>query len=904
MDGGYEGLGQVWLDRRTTLSVTLSETLAWQWQHIARQHNIVDNSVLAAFLVTHYQQTESGPIQTSGGPIQQSLCTLCSSPLRHFCPDCYTLTPTHQTQAPVAQGAVSAAVDTHHGSSHAPPAASAPLGQHTTVSNNSISSDSTLVPSCVKNNLSDNRIADAADDYDNDTDDEYHTQDPDKNDEKVGIKSEEEDLTPAEKPPSQEKEKAGSCKDSDVFTCDVCLRIFFDPDQLVMHVQTHGDHMTHQCGQCKARFFRSQTLSLHMKTHSQSKNLSKHTCDQCDCSFTTFHRLKKHTALMHKGDPKPRRGAVRSAKTLRNNSASSPKEFSGIPMAEALHIPRETTPVEEGSPGLQEDGDPGQGDRDNDLQCIENSEEGKEKGAGLPPVNTSLNDKAASLGQSLDRKPDETDLLPQASSAPNKDKETAQSAKSSGDSFLCKECGKQFLHKHYLDRHALTHTGERRYGCQRCGAAFAQLTSLVGHMHSHYSRKPFLCGTCHKSFTTFSYMTRHVCKPAPHCAECGETFTTSNQLSVHARSHASTENNEVQEDSSERRQTLRGKGRTAKSSTRKSTKALKTNKTRGRPRKVAPQNEHSRKVTQKSGNGRKTKGDNCVEERAEPESQGAEGGEKSCEESHPHSCNFCGARFLFVNHLNRHIQDHTGKNAFECSQCHVSCRSMARLEIHMRSHNASKDFPCQYCGKILRSLYTLKEHLRSHTGERPFRCEICSSGFTLSSTYKAHMRTHSGDRPYLCPHCGKSFVRSSNLSVHIRACTGEKPYACNVCGKSFSDVGYYKKHVNNHAGIRPYKCEYCGKAFSQSTSLKLHIRIHTGEKPYKCTECSMAFAIPNSLTEHMRKHTGDKPYKCSICGKGFAKSCNRLAHFRTHNKNKVATTTPCPLLSHPLVPGV
>ena len=708
-----------------------------------------------------------------------------------------------------------------------------------------------------QSDLINDSVGDNAAGYDEDTDDEYYVKESAKCDE-VSVKPETADLSAAGKCGEAKEKTAAHSGQSEVFTCNICLRIFFDPDQLVMHTQVHSDHMVHECGECKAKFFQPDTLERHMDTHRKQK---KHPCDQCHASYSRMDNLAKHKALKHQSKLKRKRGAKTSTqgKNVLAKQSSQYETETVLSENPDLVLTGNSKTVPPGNP---------------EWVPFENRKTVPPESPDLAPSENLGSTQVDAIGVSVDRS---------QSSGGQRSGETGADTR-----WSCGQCGKQFMQRHHLERHSLTHTGERRYGCQRCGAAFTQLSSLVSHMHTHYSHKPFLCGKCHKSFTTLSYMTKHVCKLRPRqfqCHLCQERFASSSQLILHSHLHAGKGRLAKNQTTNITAHTLKeasgkvgkgAKGRRTVFSARKCKVELRTRKHRGRPRKVK-----ERESSEKERDG------SSLPANPDPKIPASDRQCSTSESTHPHACKFCGARFMFVNHLTRHLQDHTGKNAFKCSQCDVSCRSMARLEIHLRTHNASRDFPCQYCGKILRSLYTLKEHLRSHTGERPFKCNICGSGFTLSSTYKAHLRTHSGDRPYLCPHCGKSFVRSSNLSVHIRACTGEKPYTCTICGKSFSDVGYYKKHVNNHAGIRPYKCEYCGKAFSQSTSLKLHIRIHTGEKPYKCTECPMAFAIPNSLTEHMRKHTGDKPYKCSICGKGFAKSCNRLAHFRTHNKNKL-----------------
>lgn len=50
-----------------------------------------------------------------------------------------------------------------------------------------------------------------------------------------------------------------------------------------------------------------------------------------------------------------------------------------------------------------------------------------------------------------------------------------------GPSFACPQCGKEFTQKGDLDRHTLTHTGERPHACDTCGLRFARLGNMKKH---------------------------------------------------------------------------------------------------------------------------------------------------------------------------------------------------------------------------------------------------------------------------------------------------------------------------------------------------------------------------------------------------------------------------------------
>ena len=67
--------------------------------------------------------------------------------------------------------------------------------------------------------------------------------------------------------------------------------------------------------------------------------------------------------------------------------------------------------------------------------------------------------------------------------------------------YLCKDCGKSFDGKSGLQRHVMSHTGERPYVCGTCGCGFVQCSDLTKHMHIHTGAKPFKCDVCGKEFS-------------------------------------------------------------------------------------------------------------------------------------------------------------------------------------------------------------------------------------------------------------------------------------------------------------------------------------------------------------------------------------------------------------------
>lgn len=77
--------------------------------------------------------------------------------------------------------------------------------------------------------------------------------------------------------------------------------------------------------------------------------------------------------------------------------------------------------------------------------------------------------------------------------------------------FHCSHCGKSFKTKSHLQRHILTHTGEKPYHCSRCGSKFNQSSSLRNHIIAiHTKEYPHYCQHCNKGFLMPALLHKHL----------------------------------------------------------------------------------------------------------------------------------------------------------------------------------------------------------------------------------------------------------------------------------------------------------------------------------------------------------------------------------------------------------
>ncbi|CAN9505140.1 unnamed protein product [Ophioblennius macclurei] len=110
----------------------------------------------------------------------------------------------------------------------------------------------------------------------------------------------------------------------------------------------------------------------------------------------------------------------------------------------------------------------------------------------------------------------------------------------------CEVCGKRFLQKIGLERHASTHSDVKPHSCEICGKSFRLQRYLDMHASAHSGGKVHACKTCTKSFSELKLLEAHIrkhrgkksqpCNSYP-CKTCGETFTKLLELRAHRKTH-------------------------------------------------------------------------------------------------------------------------------------------------------------------------------------------------------------------------------------------------------------------------------------------------------------------------------------------------------------------------------
>lgn len=275
--------------------------------------------------------------------------------------------------------------------------------------------------------------------------------------------------------------------------------------------------------------------------------------------------------------------------------------------------------------------------------------------------------------------------------------------------YQCKLCPRVYDTKYHLNRHLITHGGNRPHHCGQCGKAFSQKCDLNRHMNVHDNLRKHTCFVCGKSFKRADYLSKHerqycgVLKPHK-CSKCFKGFEDVEQLNEHN---------------------------------------------------CAPRREGSMFTCE-----------NCIEKFASVDELVVHRKVHSIKEA-DYQCTKCFDKFTGFTAYVEHFKKHSGERPYTCDLCGKVFTRNHNLMTHMWVHNQEKQHTCPICAKTFTYYSNLQVHLRVHRNERPYKCDECDKGFLTSSDLRRHKRTHSGEKPYHCEKCPAEYARKERLISHM-----------------------------------------------------------------------------------------------------------------------------------------
>lgn len=114
--------------------------------------------------------------------------------------------------------------------------------------------------------------------------------------------------------------------------------------------------------------------------------------------------------------------------------------------------------------------------------------------------------------------------------------------------FNCSQCEKVFSGRHTLNRHLLTHSGEKNFICEICSKCFYTLQELNRHVRYHKKEYRFDCQLCDMRFLDKSRFRHHMMRHRnirPHkCQFCDKMFIVRRKMNLHmaAKHHVEIKN--------------------------------------------------------------------------------------------------------------------------------------------------------------------------------------------------------------------------------------------------------------------------------------------------------------------------------------------------------------------------
>lgn len=219
------------------------------------------------------------------------------------------------------------------------------------------------------------------------------------------------------------------------------------------------------------------------------------------------------------------------------------------------------------------------------------------------------------------------------------------------DTYKCEVCDKVFDKRASFLGHRRDH--RKNFLCPKCGKSFSQSNHLSIHLRTHSGEKPYQCPICE---TRFRDKTALACHQRVHtrekpfvCQHCGKAFTTNWGRKFHTRQHTK----EVQ-----------------------------------------------------------------------------------------FKCEICEKVYVNQYAHKIHMKTHSGKRDFECSVCKQKFFTIWVLKAHMAVHGVDKFFECEYCGSKFPRKRTLLEHQKLHAEKKQYKCEECGKDFAQYSGLYSHRKFH------------------------------------------------------------------------------------------------------------------------------------------------------------------
>lgn len=524
--------------------------------------------------------------------------------------------------------------------------------------------------------------------------------------------------------------------------------------------------------------------------------------------------------------------------------------------------------------------------------------------------------------------------------------------------YVCPQCDTFVSTQHELTCHLRSHNGvnnsRSEHQCHQCWKILSSSSSLDRHMLTHSGEKPFSCRICKQSFTTNGNMHRHMRTHEKKneqrrsgllkAKNKSATSTTANKMDIFSGSRVDVSGRKTNSKLSENMkivpETLLNTNWPSSTLTNISKKTVSDDvqgdltpkpiivpcqsedhdlsqkpvlKYTVPPLSHQPADISSRQNFHSSPTASPLHSITTVEFSSSKFpliciAEGSKNGPRPPKMGgqQEYDCSECHLYFPCKKALDLHLQTHYTDQATFCGLCRLTFSSVDKYQQHCHCYHTEDDD--EYRAVFMNSLNLISNQNSPKTTESSSpassssasQSSLCMNNIDEVSLPKVYHLSEDIEPGSVSPQLQIDESDKTILPIHTEnhlntddsLCTPEK----DKIAQDESNNNSSSSTTCNPSSVIPtekifndkkkssYTCTYCNKDFINTRAAKSHERSHLGLSPYQCKSCSYSSPDKSTLIRHMRTHNGERPYQCKLCNYAFTTKANCERHVKKkHN---------------------